>query len=324
MRRSFQNFIKPIVSSIVAIALFVTLWVGSPAPADAASYGGRMGGGSFRSAPRSYSAPRSGGGYGGGGYNRGYGGGMGGGSSFFFFPSPWMFFGGGGGAGGILSLLVFAALASTAVQAFQRFQGQDGGSDLGLKSSKVSVVKLQVGLLSEAKTLQEDLNRIAQKANTASSAGLAQALQETTLSLLRHPEYWAYAGGESKQSAMLAAESEFNRMILSERSKFLGESVSNVSGQLKQANATLTMNPAGELVEQSGEYIVVTLLVGAEGKVELPAINSATDLRGALSTLGAVSSDRLLTLEVLWQPGSTEGVLTSDDMVEYYPTLKLV
>ncbi len=323
MRRSFQNFIKPIVSSVVAIALFVTLWVGSPAPADAASYGGRMGGGSFRSAPRSYSAPRSGGGYG-GGYNRGYGGGMGGGSSFFFFPSPWMFFGGGGGAGGILSLLVLAALASTAVQAFQRFQGQDGGSDMGLKSSKVSVVKLQVGLLAEAKTLQEDLTRIAQKANTASSAGLAQALQETTLSLLRHPEYWAYAGGESKQSAMLAAESEFNRMILSERSKFLGESVSNVSGQLKQANGTLTVNPAGELVEQSGEYIVVTLLVGAEGKVELPAINSATDLRGALSTLGAVSSDRLLTLEVLWQPGSTDGVLTSDDMVEYYPTLKLV
>ena len=323
MRRSFQNFIKPIVSSIVAIALFVTLWVGSPAPADAASYGGRMGGGSFRSAPRSYSAPRSGGGYGGGGYNRGYGGGMGGGSSFFFFPSPWMFFGGGGG-GGILSLLVLAALASTAVQAFQRFQGQDDGSDMGLKSSKVSVVKLQVGLLAEAKTLQEDLTRIAQKANTASSAGLAQALQETTLSLLRHPEYWAYAGGESKQSAMLAAESEFNRMILSERSKFLGESVSNVSGQLKQGSATLTVNPAGELVEQSGEYIVVTLLVGAEGKVELPAINSATDLRGALSTLGAVSSDRLLTLEVLWQPGSTEGVLTSDDMVEYYPPLKLV
>jgi uncharacterized membrane protein len=326
MTRFFQNFIKPIVSSIVAIALLMTLWVGSPAPADAASYGGRMGGGSFRSAPRSYSAPRSGGGYSGGGYNRGYGGGMGGGSSFFFFPSPWMFFGGGGGAGGILSLLVFAALASTAVQAFQRFQqGQDGGDDLGLKSSKVSVVKLQVGLLSEAKTLQEDLNRIAEKANTASSAGLAQALQETTLSLLRHPEYWAYAGGESKQSAMLAAESEFNRMILSERSKFLGESVSNVSGQLKQANATLTMNPAGELVEQqSGEYIVVTLLVGAEGKIELPAINSATDLRRALSTLGAVSSDRLLTLEVLWQPGSTDGVLTSDDMVEYYPTLKLV
>lgn len=323
MRTRFQKLLKPIVSSLVAIALFATLWIGQPAPADAASYGGRMGGGSFRSSsPRNYSAPRS------GGYNRSYGGGYGGGmgGNFFFFPSPWMFFAGGGLGGGLFSLMLFVFVAGAAVQAFQRFQGQDGSLDFGVNNNaKVSVAKLQVGLLAEAKTLQEDLNRIAQKANTASSAGLAQALQETTLSLLRHPEYWAYAGGESKQSAMVAAESEFNRMILSERSKFLGESVSNVSGQIKQATSSaLKVSPAGELVEQPSEYIVVTLLVGAEGKVELPEINNSTDLRRALSTLGAVSSDRLLTMEILWQPGTTDGVLTSDDMLEYYPKLKLV
>jgi uncharacterized membrane protein len=323
MRTRFQKLLKPIVSSLVAIALFVTLWIGQPTPADAASYGGRMGGGSFRSAPRSYSAPRGGGSMG-GGYNRGYGGGMGG--NFFFFPSPWMFFAGGGLGGGLFSMMLFVAVAGAAVQAFQRYQGEDGSLDFGVNNNaKVSVAKIQVGLLAEAKTLQEDLNRIAQKANTGSSAGLTQALQETTLSLLRHPEYWAYAGGESKQSPMLAAESEFNRMILSERSKFLGESVSNVSGQLKQAGAAaLTVSPSGELLEQSSEYIVVTLLVGAQGKVDLPEINNASDLRRALSTLGAVSSDRLLTMEVLWQPGTVDGVLTSDDMLEYYPKLKLV
>ncbi len=322
MRTRFQKLLKPIVSSLVAIALFVTLWIGQPTPADAASYGGRMGGGSFRSAPRSYSAPRSGGGYSRGG--GGYGGGMGG--NFFFFPSPWMFFAGGGLGGGFFSLMIFVAVAGAAVQAFQRYQGEDGSLDFGVNNNpKVSVAKLQVGLLAEAKTLQEDLNRIAQKANTGSSAGLTQALQETTLSLLRHPEYWAYAGGESKQSPLLSAESEFNRMILSERSKFLGESVSNVSGQLKQVGGeALTVSPSGELLEQSSEYIVVTVLVGAQGKVELPEINNASDLRRALSTLGAVSSDRLLTMEVLWQPGTVDGVLTSDDMLEYYPKLKLV
>lgn len=324
MRTRFQKLLKPIVSSLMAIALFVTLWIGQPSPADAASYGGRMGGGSFRSAPRSYSAPRGGGSMG-GGYNRGYGGGMGGGN-FFFFPSPWMFFAGGGMGGGLFSLMLFVVVAGAAVQAFQRYQGEDGSLDFGVNNNpKVSVAKLQVGLLAEAKTLQEDLNRIAQKANTGSSAGLTQALQETTLSLLRHPEYWAYAGGESKQSPLLAAESEFNRMILKERSKFLGETVSNVSGQLKQAGKeALTVSPSGELSPQSSEYIVVTLLVGAQGKVELPEINNASDLRRALSTLGAVSSDRLLTMEVLWQPGTVDGVLTSDDMLEYYPKLKLV
>lgn len=248
---------------------------------------------------------------------------MGGGSSFFFFPSPWMFFGGGLGGGGLLQLLVFAGLASVALQAFQRFQ-EGGGQGIGGGSSTVSVSKVQVGLLADAKSLQADLNRIAASANTSSSAGLTQVLQETTLSLMRHPEYWAYAGGETKQSSMLAAESEFNRMALSERSKFLGETVSNVAGQIKSGDRAITVSTPGSLAEQSSEYIVVTLLVGAEGKLEIPEINDAVDLRRALSTLGAVGSERLLSLEVLWQPGALDGVLTSDDMIEYYPKLKLV
>jgi uncharacterized membrane protein len=302
------------------IALVITLFFSQATPAEAASYGGRMGGGSFRSAPsRSYSAPRS---YGGGG-NRGYGGGMGGGSGFFFMPSPWMFFGAGAGGGGLFSLMLFVVVAGVAVQAFQRFQG-DGGLSMGGGTSTVSVGKIQVGLLADAKSLQQDLSRIAASANTNSSAGLAKVLQETTLSIMRHPEYWAYAGGEVKQSSMLAAETEFNRMALSERSKFLGESVSNVAGQIQSGGSAIAVSQGGALSEQSSEYIVVTLLVGAEGKLELPAINDAVDLRKALSLLGAVGSDRLLSLEVLWQPGSTDGVLTSDDMIEYYPKLKLV
>ena len=319
MKNQLQKLLKSVTSAIALIALVATLFFSQATPADAASYGGRMGGGSFRSSPsRSYSAPRSYGG--GGGYNRG--GGMGGGSSFFFFPSPWMFFGGGMGGGGLLSLLVFAGLASVALQAFQRFQDGDGQAIGG--SSTVSVSKVQVGLLANAKSLQADLNRIAASANTSSSAGLTQVLQETTLSLMRHPEYWAYAGGETKQSSMLVAESEFNRMALSERSKFLGESVSNVAGQIKSGDRAIAVSTPGALAEQSSEYIVVTLLVGAEGKLEIPEINDAVDLRRALSTLGAVGSERLLSLEVLWQPGALDGVLTSDDMIEYYPQLKLV
>jgi uncharacterized membrane protein len=318
MKSLFHKLLKPVSSAIAMIALVATLFFSQATPADAASYGGRMGGGSFRSAPsRSYSAPRS---YGGGG-NRGYGGGMGGGSGFFFMPSPWMFFGAGAGGGGLFSLMLFVVVAGAVVQAFQRFQG-DGG--LTMATSTVSVGKIQVGLLADAKTLQQDLNRIAASANTNSSAGLAKVLQETTLSLMRHPEYWAYAGGEVKQSSMLAAETEFNRMALSERSKFLGESVSNVAGQMKSGDSAIAVAQGGALSEQSSEYIVVTLIVGTEGKLELPAINDAVDLRRALSLLGAVGSDRLLSLEVLWQPGSIDGVLTSDDMIEYYPKLKLV
>lgn len=321
MKNRFANLLKPLLKSLVAIALILTFVFSQVDQAQAASYGGRIGGGSFRSSPsRSYSAPRA---YSGGGGGV-YGGGYGGGSSFFFFPSPWMFFLGGGGAfGGLFTVLIFVAIANFALRAFRK--AGDGG-DVEMPSSKVSVTKLQVGLLADARSLQADLNRIALKADTNTNAGLAQVLQETTLSLLRHPEYWYYAGGETKQSALNAAEAEFNRLALAERSKFKGESFSNVGGQIKQASSSaLSVAEKGDLATQApGEYIVVTLVVGSEGKLDLPKITGAEDVRKALSVLGSVSSDRLLALEVLWTPQAEGDVLTSDDILEHYPNLKLV
>lgn len=283
--------------------------------------GGRMGGGSFRrSAPSgSYRAPSSGG-YG-GSYGGGYRGGYGGGGSFFFFPSPWLFLGGGGGS--LLMLLVLAAVGSYLVQSFRN--AADGQAPGGASSS-VSVAKVQVGLLAAARSLQTELNQIAMKANTGNSAGLAKLLQESTLALLRHPEYWVYGGSQSKQARLESAEAEFNRMILMERSKVAGETLSNIAGELKQkdSSAIAVATPEELATRDPGEYIVVTLVVGSEGKLDLPAINGDADLRTALNLLGAVSSDRLLAVEVLWTPQAAGDVLTRDEMVSDYPSLKLV
>lgn len=302
--------LKPLLKPFLVFTLVLTLIFSQTHDAMAARGGGRIGGGSFRSAPsRSYSAPRSG----------GYGGGYGGGGGFFFFPSPWLFFGGGGS---FFTLLIMLAVASFLFQSFRR---ATGGDETGMASPVVSVAKLQVGLLAEARDLQADLDRIALRANTNTSAGLAQVLQETTLALLRHPEYWVYGGSESKQSRMQAAEAEFNRLALAERSKVSAETLSNVGGQVKQKDASsIVAAPEAGLAAAPGEYIVVTLVVGAQGKLDLPVINSADDVRKALSSMGAISSDRLLALEVLWTPQAEGDVLTSDDMLTDYPTLKLV
>jgi uncharacterized membrane protein len=303
--------LKPLLKPVLVCTLALTLMLSQTHDAMAARGGGRIGGGSFRSAPsRTYSAPRSG----------GYGGGYGGGGEFFFFPSPWLFFGGGGS---LFTLLIMLAVASFLFQSFRR--ATEGG-DTGLASPMVSVAKLQVGLLAEARSLQADLDHIALRANTNTSEGLAQVLQETTLALLRHPEYWVYGGGESKQSRMQAAEAEFNRLALAERSKVSAETLSNVGGQLKQPDTSnIVAAPAADLATAApGEYIVVTLLVGAQGKLDLPIINTADDVRKALSAMGAISSDRLLALEVLWTPQAEEDVLTSEDMLTDYPTLKLI
>lgn len=320
MHKKLLSLIKP----LLAIVLVLSLAFGYAGDAQAATGGGRIGGGSFRApagrsyspSPRGYSAP----GY--GGYGGGYfpGGGFG-------FPFVFPVFGLGGGFGGLFSILIFLAVANFLVQSFRRSRSEDDSLDYGGASPTISVAKLQVGLLAEARELQADLNRIAQTANTSSTAGLAEVLQETTLALLRHPEYWIYGGSTVQQSRLEGAEAQFNRLLLSERSKFSGETLSNVNNQLKQAasSALTVAEKGGDLATQGpGEYIVVTLLVGTQGKLELPKINSSNDLRQAIQQIGGVSGERLLALEVLWTPQAEGDVLTSDDLLVEYPDLKLV
>jgi uncharacterized membrane protein len=69
---------------------------------------------------------------------------------------------------------------------------------------------------------------------------------------------------------------------------------------------------------------VVTILVGAEGKLELPNVRSSEELQRALGLIGGVGSDKLLAFEVLWTPEAKDDTLTADDLVVGYPNLRLI
>lgn len=312
-QKLFQRF-KPFLKSLVMVGLMLTLILGQADGALAARAGGRMGGGSFRAPSRPYAPPtQTYRGPSGGGYYPGGGG--------FGFPFIMPIFGIGGGFGGLFTILIFLSIASFLVRTFRSASEE---TEYGYDTNPtVSVAKLQVGLLAEARSLQDDLNRIAHSANTSSNEGLAQLLQETTLSLLRHPDYWAYASTDDKQTRLLSAEQEFNRLALTERSKFTGETLSNVNNQLKQADPKAAL-PGTDNLDQPGEYIVATLVVGVQGKLDLPVITNEQDVRRALSQIGAISSDRLLAVEVLWTPQQTGETLTADELIAEYPELKLV
>lgn len=323
MRNKLFSAIKPFLKSLFVFGLICSLVLGNAGSALAARSGGRIGGGSFRAPSRTYSPPSSGyrsptGGY---GYGYGYPGGGFGGS---FFLMPFLF---GGGFGSIFGILIFFALANFLVQTFRRM-GEGGDNDVpGYSNPKISVGRVQVGLLEGARGLQKELDELALSADTGSAEGRAQVLQESTLALLRHPEYWVYGAAQSQQTALEAAEAKFNQLALAERSKFTAETLSNVNNQLRDS-ASQTSLPAdgGQMVatEEPGEYIVVTLVVGTQGKLELPTINSSDDLRQALRQMGSISSDRLLAVEILWTPQAEGDTLTSDDIMAEYPDLKLV
>ena len=318
-----RNWSKLWLKSIVALVLVSVLVLGNAGDAMAARTGGRIGGGSFSAPSRSYSSP-SGGGYG-GGYSGGYrspGYGYGGGGFGFPFLLPFVGYGG----GGLFSILIFFAIASFIVSSFI-IAGV--GSEEGYGStSTVSVAEVQVGLLANARELQPELNRLALTADTSTASGRATVLQEATLALLRHPEYWVYGATNSQKASLEAAEAKFNQFSLTERSKFTAETLTNVDNVIDESQKALggeTKDGALQLKEgDTGEYIVATVIVGATGNLDLPTINGTDEMRQALQQIGSLGSDRLLAVEILWTPQADGDTLSSDDILAYYPNLKLV
>ncbi len=287
MLKKLQLAFRPLLKSLLVLGLISTLVLAHADGAQAARTGGRIGGGSFRAPTRTYApsptrAP-------GGGY---YGGGG------FGFPFLIPFFGFGGGFGGIFSILIMIAIANFLVNSFRAVAG---GTETEVSTSTVSVARVQVGLLAQGRSLQADLDRMANSADTGSASGRAQVLQEATLAILRHPEYWAYGSAQAQKTGLNSAEAQFNQWTIAERSKFTEETLSNVNNQRLGTDDNvpqITGSTAGELVqttetENPGEYIIVTLVVGAFGNLQFPKVNSSEDLRQVLSQLGSISSEQL-------------------------------
>jgi len=305
-----MNKIFPWLRSLLMAVLVALLIFAQPDVALAKRGGGRIGGGSFRaptrSAPslsgRSYrTAPAPS--YGGGGF----------GGGLFFLP---FFIGGGGGS--LIGLLALVAIAGVIMQAV-RGASESGIADIFSGKNNITVAKVQVGLLASARQMQTDLSNLALKADTSSSAGLTTILQETTLSLLRHPEYWVYVNSSKETTKLELAEQKFNALAMSERTKLNAEVVSNVNNRVVQG--ALTKNDLS--LEDPSEYIVVTLIAAVAGDAlaKLPETRSSEDLQLSLSALGAIPQDQLLALEVLWEPQSEQYTLTSEEVLMVYPNL---
>ncbi|KAK3004630.1 hypothetical protein RJ639_019117 [Escallonia herrerae] len=294
---------KPAIAGVLlGLLLFY-----DPNSALAAS-GGRMGGKSFSSrsstaSSRSYSTGRTT-------------------TSFssvpYYAPSPF------GGAGfyvgpavGVGSSFFFVLMGFAAFILVSGFLSEKSEGSVLTATERTSVLKLQVGLLGMARSLQKDLNRIAETADTSTPEGLSYVLTETTLALLRHPDYCisGYSSVDVKRS-MDEGEKRFNQLSIEERGKFDEETLVNVNSIRKQSATSQRANGF------SNEYIVITILVAAEGVNKLPAINGSGDLKAALQKLGSIPSSKTLAVEVLWTPQNESDTLSERELLEDYPLLR--
>ena len=303
------------LSGLMVPVVMIGLLVFHPLPSEAAR-GGRIGGGSFRAPTMPRTGGYRGGGGMGGGYSRGYGGGIG-------FPFLLPFFGFGGG--GLLGFMVLMAFVGVLVNAFRGAGAGAGRPAMGgyetpreMPMGPVSLLQLQIGLLASAKDLQNDLRQLAGSADTSSSTGLQRVLQDTTLALLRQPDLWVYANVESGNVPFNAAESTFNRLSMTERSKLREELTTNVGG-VRSSGGDLTSR--GD-ADATSEFIVVTVLVASRRVVNLKQAENGEQLRESLRILGSTASSDLMALEVIWQPDGVGDVLSADELVTAYPNLR--
>lgn len=235
-------------------------------------------------------------------------------SSFFFMPFGGYYGGGGGGGATFVLLFALALIAAASLQ--QQREISAGGLELG--GDKVAVVRLQVGLLGLARSLQVELDDISAKADTSTPSGLHYVLTETVLALLRHPEYAVYgASGSATRDGPAAAEAKFNELSLEERGKVAAETVVNVGGRRRRA--ALAGPPAAD--GGRNEFLVVTILVAADAPLKLPPVTSLAELSTALKRLGAVPRSALQAVEVLWTPSEEGDVLTQAELSAAYPLL---
>ncbi|XP_010414896.1 PREDICTED: uncharacterized protein LOC104700972 [Camelina sativa] len=190
-------------------------------------------------------------------------------------------------------------------------------NDILTNAKTTSVLRLQVGLLGSARTLQQDFNSLAETADTSTPEGLSYVLTEATLALLRHPDYCisCYSSVDVKP-CIEEGEKQFNLLSVEERGKFDEETLVNVNS-IKIRSSKI--HRASGL---NNEYIVVTILVATEGTLKLETIKGSGDLKEALHKLGSIPSNKILAVEVLWTPQNDKDVLSERELLEDYPLLR--
>ena len=228
----------------------------------------------------------------------------------------------GGGGGSFFPLLVLLLLGGAGIAGLMWFlpkmtrQSAVGTSEVD--NNIFAISKVQVALYAQARELQSELTELSLEVDTDSSEGLLRLLQESTLSLLRHTEYWTHVSASSQIARdALQAQSMVNALSIEQRRQLSSETLVNVGGNKKRS----AVQAAG-LEEGPAAYIVITFLIGtAHDKPLFSKIQTETELQAVLQQLASLPAEYLMTFELIWSPQEASDSLTDDELLTEYSDL---
>ena len=324
MRAGLRVFI---VAAALALVVPSVSWArggGSMGGRGGFSSGRSSGGGSFGGSSGGSSS--SGGGFGG---SRSYGGG---GPGFFIClggPSYGPMGGGGDGGCGdpstlgmvfIILLLVGGYAAFKTIQARRQLKQGGGWTQVGAGEDDgggaAQVARVTVGFLATEKKLQNDLDELARSGKAGTAAGDAFVVREVAVLMARSQDamnrvYYEQAGplGDS------VARSKLEEIAMDLRSRFDEETVRADEGGVRA-------KAAGKASTEVSEFVVVSLVIAYTGPA-LPKgpVSDSVALVALLRQMGSMGPDRLLGMEVVWDPESPDEALTSQELDLHYSEL---
>ncbi|CAN0174201.1 unnamed protein product [Ectocarpus sp. 12 AP-2014] len=346
----WKAFTTDVAKKVAVAATVAAVAFSTPGEALAARSGGRMGGRSFSSPSRSYSAPSAPSrsyapSYGGGGTTvlpvpvpmGGYGMGYGFGSPFGFSPfgRPGVSFYGGGFGVNPVDLLVLGGVAYGVSQLVKGGGTSFGNLDDSPPSSLgegVDVLKLQVAINCRdrgSNSILGVLEDVSSRGDTESRSGLAEVVSEVSLALARRSLDWVASASELEHfnnRNVERAEATFSQYSIQLRTKVERETNAVIGGK----NISAERSGGGRIGSGGPTVAVVSLVVALRGdamkKLGLDrSVSSTSGLKTALQTIasGALSDggDNVLAAEVLWTPEEPWEVLTREDAIADFPEL---
>ncbi|RCV30288.1 hypothetical protein SETIT_6G082400v2 [Setaria italica] len=182
---------------------------------------------------------------------------------------------------------------------------------------RTTVVKLQVALLGLAKSFQRDLNEIAEKVEASNQRWYKFILTETICSLRRNKNCCISSSlSVDVKDTGDSWEQHFDKISVEERSKFDEETLYNLEGIKKKKS--YSRKPDGF----RNEYIVLTILVAADGALKFPQVRNYADLEAVVEKLNSIPARQIQGIQVLWTPQEENDIVSEEKLLEDYPYLK--
>lgn len=237
-----------------------------------------------------------------------------------YYPSPIFIspgFGFGGGGVGLVGVVLLVGVVVVGFAIVRGLARASSGGGFGGSAVEAEVSRLRIATLFTPQ-LQTALRNLANAADTESTKGLADLVDDAVVLILRDQAGWRFGGYENWRGSLERAEGQFDQWMTQVRSESV-ETYRKFEGKVEQNTAYQAK------AEPDGRYILVTFVVAAHGTLpDVPKPLRAAGAKQALMALSSTTPVTMLAAYLAWTPEAGGEALTEQDLLAGWPGLELL